>query len=537
LSQSNEHDHQYEIHRIQSPALQMAIILAGVFMAVLDTSVVNVAIPKLETDLSASTGQIQWVLTGYMLVQGVVVPISGWLTDRLGAKKLFIFSLVVFTLGSALCGLAWNLDSMIAFRILQAAGGGFMMPVANAMIFRIFPPERRGAIMGIFGITIMAAPAFGPVLGGYLIQYSSWRWIFYINVPIGVATVLLAVPFLHEFPHSVSKKLDVLGFVFSTVGFFSMLFGFSNVSQHGWNSLWVYPFIYVGIALIILLVIQELMVPNPVIELRVFKSYMFTMSLLITSVIQVALFVGIFLLPLYLQNIRGYTALQTGLFLTPAALASAVMMPVSGKLFNKVGARLLGLIGLAIVTLSTFGFSHLTLNSTHGSIQFLYITRSVGMALTMMPIMTAGMNVLPAHLTNQGSGVGNTVRMVASSLGTALLTSYMTTQAKIHAFNLSAMVGPTTPAGIQLNQFASTLKSFGIPAYATHSTAVLKVYSWVESQAFVQGMGDTFLIATVLTLVAFILTMFYGSKEERAIRERKDESKGQPGSAAAVPAE
>lgn len=533
LADANQ-EHQYEIHRIKSPGLQMAIIMAGVFMAVLDTSVVNVAIPKLETDLSASTDQIQWVLTGYMLVQGVVVPISGWLTDRFGAKRLFIFSLITFTLGSALCGMSWNLDSMILFRILQAAGGGFMMPVANAMIFRIFPPERRGTIMGVFGITIMAAPAFGPALGGYFVQYATWRLIFYINVPIGIVASIMAILVLHEFSHEATSKLDTLGFILSTGGFFSLLFGFSNVSQYGWSSLLVYPFIFLGASLLILLIVNEFLVGNPVIQLRVLRNYMFTMSLLISSIVQVALFVGIFLLPLYLQNIMGYTALRTGLFLTPAALASAVMMPISGKLFDKIGARPLGLVGLAIVTLSTFGFSKMSLNTTNGVIQLLYIVRSVGMSMVMMPIMTAGMNTLPVRMVSQASALSNTIRMVAASLGTALLTSYMTTQAKIHSYHLDARVAPNTPQGLQLQNLTGALQSTGLPTYADHSTALAMIYGWIQKHAFVQGMDDTFMVATILASLAFLLIMFYGSAEERAIRAKKKEGKGATSSVVAA---
>src|SRR4051812_34069134 len=226
----------YEIDRIKSPALQMTIIILGVFMAILDTSVVNVAIPKMETALNASTDQIQWVVTGYMLVLGMLIPISGWLTDKFGAKKLFLFSLATFTIGSALCGLAWNLETIIIFRIVQALGGALMQPVAMSMIFRMYPPERRGTVMGIFGIAMMAAPAFGPALSGYLVEYWSWRYIFYINVPIGIAAVILGTLMMHEFPHESKGKFDLLGFIFSTVGFGSLLYGFNEISSKGWSS-------------------------------------------------------------------------------------------------------------------------------------------------------------------------------------------------------------------------------------------------------------------------------------------------------------
>ncbi|RIV18606.1 DHA2 family efflux MFS transporter permease subunit [Alicyclobacillaceae bacterium I2511] len=521
---SQSDSQQYAIHRIAAPGLQLTIILLGVFMAMLDSSVVAVAIPTLETALSANTDQIQWVMTGYMLVSGVVIPISGWVTDRFGAKRLFIFAIITFTIGSALCGLAWNLDSMIIFRILQAAGGGFMMPVGNSMIFRIFPPERRGTVMGIFGITMMTAPAFGPLLGGYFVDYASWRLIFYINVPIGIVASIMAIILLYEFPHQVKGKLDVAGFLFSTFGFFLILFGINNVSQHGWGSLWVYPFVGTGTAFIIMLVATELLVHNPVIQLRVFKSYLFSLSVLITSIVQVALYVGVFFLPIFLQNIMGYTAFRTGLFLTPAALASAFMMPVSGKLMDKVGSRALGLVGLTIVASATYGFSLLDLNSSSGIIQTLYILRSFGMAMVMMPIMTMGMNMVPLELVSQASAVSNTVRQVAASLGTAVLTAYMTTRDTLHMFHLDGRIAVNTPQGLQVNVLQNALKALGIPAYADHITTLAVLYGWVEKQGFVKGMDDTFMVSTLLALLALFLTLFFDSAKARALRQASREA-------------
>ncbi len=474
--------HQYEFQRIKAPGLQMAIIMMGAFMAMLDTSVVNVAIPKLEVVLNANTDRIQWVLTGYILVSGVVIPISGWLTDRFGAKRLFIYALTIFTFSSALCGIAWNLDSMIIFRILQAAGGGLLMPLANAMVFRIFPPNRRGTIMGIFGLTMMTAPALGPTLGGYFVQYATWRLIFYINVPIGVIATILAIFILYDFPYKTKEKLDIWGFAFSTLGFFAILFGINNVSQYGWGSLWVYPAVGIGAALLIMLVATELIIENPVIQFTVFKDYLFTMSVIITSIIQIAMNIGIFLLPLYLQNILGYTALQTGLFLTPAALASSVMMPISGRLFTKIGARPLGLIGLTIVAVTTYYLTFIDLNTTNATIQTLYIFRMLGLSMAMMPLMTAGMNVISAKMMNQASALGNTVRQISISLGLAILTTYMTNQDKSQVFYLDSQVAVNTPQWSLLPQLESKLHWLGVPIRSEQTTALMQIYNWVQAR-------------------------------------------------------
>ncbi|QQE77143.1 DHA2 family efflux MFS transporter permease subunit [Alicyclobacillus sp. SO9] len=520
-----ENDDDYEFHKMRLPYLQMIIIIVGVFMAVLDMSVVNVAIPNMEAELGATTDQIQWVLTGYMLTIGVLVPISGWMTEKVGPKKLFLFSMFMFTLGSILCGMSWNLSSIIFFRIIQALGGGFMMPVTMSMIFRMFPPSRRGMMMGVFGIAIMAAPAFGPALSGYLVQYASWRLIFYVNVPIGIVDIIVGLLIMHEFPHEAKNRLDIWGFGLSTVGFFSLLYGINNVTSHGWGSVLVMTSVSIGVVSLVTLVIVELRIKDPVINFRVLNNYMFSMSLLITSIINTALFVGIFLLPLYLQNIMGFSALRTGLFMTPAALASAVVMPISGRLFDRIGARPLGLLGLFVITIATYGFTGLTLSSSGAHIQWLYILRSVGMGMTMMPIMTAGMNTLPVSLTSQGTAMTNTVRQIASSLGTAVLTSYMTTKDKIHAVKLAGGVTQFSPQGQHMLNIQHMLQSMGTPPVLAHQEATLLVYGLIKQKSFVQGMDDTFFVATLLTGIAFVLVIFFASKAEREARERNRRKK------------
>ncbi|MED1203080.1 DHA2 family efflux MFS transporter permease subunit [Heyndrickxia acidicola] len=499
----------YEIERIKSPGIQMTIIILGVFMAILDTSVVNVAIPKMETALNANTDQIQWVVTGYMLVLGALIPISGWLTDKFGAKKLFLFALTTFTIGSALCGLSWNLDSIITFRIIQALGGALMQPVAMAMIFRIYPPERRGTVMGIFGIAMMAAPAFGPALSGYLVEYWSWRYIFYLNVPIGIVAVILGVLMMHEFPHKVKGKFDILGFFFSVIGFGSLLYGFNEVSTNGWGSTRVESFLLVGVLSLIILVIVELKVKHPMIQLKVFKNYQFNISLILISIVSVSMFVGIFFLPLYLQNIRGFSAVRTGLFMTPAALASAVIMPISGRLFDRIGPKPLGVTGLIIVTIATLGFTNLGMNTSSASIQWLYILRNAGISMAMMPLMTAGMNSIPFELTSQATAMNNTIRQVAASLGTALLTTNMTTQSKIEAAHLSWQVTPTSQSGHFLMNLQQIMQAHGMSLSQAKLTALSLMNGLIQQRSIVKGMNDSFMVAAILTVCGIILVFFY----------------------------
>lgn len=507
-------------HR-SSPYLQLIIVLMGTFMAVLDTSVVNVAIPKMEVALNTNTSDIQWVLTGYMLVTGVIVPTSGWLIDTLGPKRLFLFSIAVFTLGSALCGVAWNLPSMIFFRIIQGVGGGLLQPVAQTVIYRTVPPQRIGSIMGVFGITIMGAPAFGPLLSGYFVEYSSWRWIFFVNVPIGILALILAVPYMDELPTSSSFKLDVWGLTFSTIGFFSLLYGFNNVPDHGWGSTQVRVALAIGTIAILFFVITELRTKNPLLQLRLLTTYTYSMSLIVVSILSVALFVGIFLMPLYLQNIRGYSALRTGLFVTPGALASALVMPISGRLFDKLGARPLGLLGIGVLVISTYAFTFLTPDSTGAHIQFLYIVRSIAMGIAMMPIMTAGTTAVVAKnpmFAGQAAALTNTIRNVASGLGTAIMTVYMTKRETVREAELASQYDPGSPRAMELSQASAHYLAQGMSPAEAHAHAVMQVAQNLQANAFVLGMNDTFMVSTLLAIAAWIAVMFiypFGKSAQR----------------------
>jgi EmrB/QacA subfamily drug resistance transporter len=375
--------------------------------------------------------------------------------------------------------------------------------------------------MGIFGIAMMAAPAFGPALSGYLVDYWSWRFIFYINVPIGIVAVLLGMLTMHEFPHEAKGKFDLLGFIFTVVGFGSLLYGFNNVTSDGWGSAQVETFLWIGVVCLCILVFVELTVKDPMIQLRVLKNYMFSMSLILSSLIFVALFAGIFFLPIYLQNTQGFSAIRTGLFMTPGALVSAVLMPISGRLFDRIGARPLAIIGLIIVTLVTFGFTTLEVNTSSATIQWLYIIRSAGMGLTMMPIMTAGMNTIPFELTSQGTAISNTVRQVATSLGTAVLTVYMTTQTTVHAAHLSWQVTPTSASGQYMMKIQQLMEAHGMSLQAAKQAAMSMMNGLIEQKASVAGMDDSFMISAILTAIALILVLFYASKKERAIREQR----------------
>ena len=300
------------------------VALIGAFMAILDSSIVNVAIPTMMNVFNANPSSIQWVSTIYLLALGVVTPLSGWLGDRLGYKRLYILSMAAFVGGSLLCSLAWDLNSLIIARVIQAIGGGMIMPTTMAMIYRMVPRDKIGAGMGIFGIALLVAPAIGPTLGGYLVEYVEWRWIFTINLPIGVIGMFLAYFLLPEFQSKHPGKLDIAGALTSATTLFCLLLALSKGADWGWGDERTVMLFLVSFFTIVLFIYLELTAENPLLDLRAFKYASFTFANLTIVVSTIGMFAGLFFLPLFLQNIRGIGAMETGLLMLPGALVSGL---------------------------------------------------------------------------------------------------------------------------------------------------------------------------------------------------------------------
>ncbi|MDD3022301.1 MAG: DHA2 family efflux MFS transporter permease subunit, partial [Syntrophomonadaceae bacterium] len=331
------------------------VIIIGVFMAILNGSIVNVALPQIMVIFNSTPDAIQWVLTSYMMTLGVLMPLSGYLGDTFGYKRMYFLALALFVFGSILCGLSWSVNSMIAARVVQAMGGSIMQPLGMAFIYKVTPRDKVGLTMGIFGIAAMAAPAIGPTLGGYLVEYINWRLIFVINVPIGILNLFLTSILLKETELIKGHRFDYIGLITSVVGLFCLLLALSQGNKYGWSSAYIISLLIAGLSSLTLFVFNELRHPEPILELRLFKNPLFTISTVIGSVLNIGMFGAMFLLPLLLQNVLGLTAMKTGLILLPAALATAVMMPVSGKWFDKHGARGVVALGLVLVTITTYG--------------------------------------------------------------------------------------------------------------------------------------------------------------------------------------
>ncbi len=494
--------------QVDNWVIALLVTVIGGFMAILDSSIVNVAIPKIMSVFGMSTSQVQWIVTIYMLTLGVVVPTSAWIGDRIGYKRLYVLSLAVFTIGSALSGLSWSGGALIGFRVLQAIGGGMIMPVMTSMLYRMVPRSRIGSAMGILGVAIIVAPALGPTIGGYLVQYVDWRLIFYINVPIGVFGILAAERVLPVFKRHPVGPFDTVGFLSSASGLFTLLYALSQGQTLGWTSETIVLMLVGSGALLVFFVWWEILVEHPLLDVRVFRYGIFSWSNLLVIATTVALFSGIFYIPLFLQNIAGMGALETGLILMPSALMSGVMMPFSGRLFDRLGPRPLAFAGLAVVAFATFLMHNLNVYTPTSTIVWWLVVRGVGMGFMMMPVQAAGLNAIPTRLVGQASAFSNIIQRVAGSFGIAYLTSYLDGRMAAHTNDLTAAIAPSHPAVVMLlNEIG---RQFGawFPSLQPTVLGNLFLSGMVSQQSFVSGIDDVFLLTTLILIVAFIPVMF-----------------------------
>lgn len=493
--------------------LPLFVIVIGAFSAILNNSSVNVAIPELMSIFGVSESEIQWVLTAYMLTSGVVIPITGFLGDKFGTKRLFITALGIFTAGSVLCATAWNTNSLIAFRVLQGIGGGAIMPVSMAIIYRIVPRDKIGMALGFWGMAAIMGPAIGPTLGGYLIEHSSWRFLFVSNVPVGVLGVILCSIILEETPKARGSKFDFWGFLLSTTGLFALLLALSEAPGKGWDSFFIVMLLTFSFFSLLLFIIVELSIDQPMLDLRLLKNTTFTLSIVTTAFLTVGLFGGIFLIPLFTQNLMGLTALKTGLILMPAALITGALNPVSGFLFDRFGVKPLGITGITILGITTWELQNLSLDTSAHYITALMMVRSVGIGLAMMPVNAAGMNVVSKHLVGRASSLMNVFRQVSASFGVAILTVIIQNRQNFHYTHLSETVTSSSSAVQQVVQKVQGLSGGNLQEGM--GTAIMLIMGAAQKKAMVMAIDDTFLVASLFAFAAIPPLFFFKEKSKK----------------------
>lgn len=489
-------------------------ILSGTFVAILNNSLINVALPTMVSIFGSSTATMQWVLTGYMLANAVMIPMSASLSAKFGAKKIFVVSLTAFTFASVLCALAWSDTSLIAFRVIQGLCGGMIMPLGMSMIYMIVPREKIGMALGVFGIAAMTAPALGPTLGGYLIEFFSWQFLFLVGVPFGIFAIIMSSILLKETPKKPDLKFDFMGAFLAIVGFGTLLLAFSKGQSEGWTSFYIVGLFFMAIISLALFIWVELGKEHPLLDLRLLKIPVFSISIVTSGFVMMGMMGGIFLMPIFLQNVQGMTALESGLLLMPQSIAMAVMMPISGKLMDKYGIGPIGLVGLTIMSVTTFELHNLAADSMHEWMDRILTIRGIGIGLCMMTLSTVGMNAVPRESVGNASPLSNVLRQVMSSFAIAVLTVIMQARQTFHMASISDNMNNDAASQV-LAGLSGLYTQVGVDAASATGGASTILYGLMAKEAMVQGIGDTFLVSAIPIVISIPLLYFLHKKPKK----------------------
>lgn len=432
------------------------VFVTGLFMDIMDSTIVNVALPTLGRDFHAPTTTLEWVVTAYLLSLAVWIPASGWVGDRFGTKKVFMFALAMFSIGSALCGRAWSIDSLIFFRVLQGVGGGMMTPVGTAMLFRAFPPHERATASAVLVVPTAIAPTIGPILGGWLVDHTSWRWIFYINPPVGIAGFIFALLVLKEHKEKNVGRFDVPGFLLGGAGLPLVLYALSQGPEAGWSSPRVWMTGLAGLILLGALVVVELRLREPMLALRLFSDRMFRNGNLVVFMIFGAMMGLLFLLPLFLQELLGLSAFQSGLTTFPQAMGMAAVAQVASRLYPRIGPRRMIASSMIGVTIVSALFLLVGLHTSQWWIRGLMLLRGMTMGIGMVPMQAATYATISHEDTGRASALFSTNRQVAASVGVAVMATVLVDRIQSHV--TTALQGVTGQAAIrQATQHAALL--------------------------------------------------------------------------------
>jgi EmrB/QacA subfamily drug resistance transporter len=472
------------------------VVLLGAVMSILDTTIINVAIDRLAIDFNTSLTTIQWVVTGYTLALAAVIPATGWAADRFGTKRIYLWSLCLFLLGSILSGLAWSAESLIAFRVLQGFGGGMIMPAVMTIMTKKAGPQRMGRVMGVLGVPMLVAPILGPILGGWLVDDVSWRWIFFVNVPIGIVAFVAAYIKLDKDEPQPAHKLDWLGMALLSPGLTALIFGLAESNDGGFGATKSWAPIAIGVALIVTWVWHSWRSDNPLIDLRTFTHTRAGASAVTFMLFAIAFFGSLLLIPLYYQTVRGASALEAGLLLVPQGIGAMITMPLAGRLTDRYGPSRFPAIGIPLIVIGLAPFAFVTAHTSYVLLSSFLFVLGLGMGFSMMPTMTAAMQAVPPAAIARTSTAMNIIRQSGASIGTAVLSVLLSSAI---ATKLSS-AGGTLPSG-----------ESGFEALHNVTGAQQAKIAEPVSEAFAQ----TFVWAVALLALAFIPALAMALKGRR----------------------
>jgi DHA2 family multidrug resistance protein len=504
-------------------------VMIGTFMAVLDATIVNVGLPKIMASFGVGIDKIEWVVTAYMLAMAVMLPTSAWMADKYGYKRIYFLGMTLFTVGSFLCGLSGNENVLILSRIVQGLGGGTLMPLGMAIITREFPPEQRGMALGFWSIAAAASVSFGPLIGGYLVDNFSWQLIFDVNVPVGIIGLLVTVVIQKEYKNPRSGKFDLIGFIsvslFLPLTLYALAEGAATTNTQGWSSPMVLICFAIALISLGIFLTNELLVREPLIDLRLLANYNFGISNIIMFVFGIGMFGSTFLLPLYLQNSLNYTAIQAGSVFLPMGILQGTVAPIAGFFGDRTNPKIPIIAGLLLFGVSFYLNSRLSFLTEHHYIMTILYLRGFSMGIMFSPLSSVSLLEIPREKMAQASGLFNVIRQLGGSFGVAILATLLTIRVNYHQQVFSQSVELNSPAYHQaigkLNQYF--MHNAGKPASTAYRLSNSALGTQISKEAYIGAINDDFLIAGIVTVIGIIPVLLLHTKKKKTEKHRKHE--------------
>jgi DHA2 family multidrug resistance protein len=496
-----------------NPWLVAVAVMASTFMEVLDTTVVNVSLPHIAGDLSSTPDEATWALTSYLVANAIILPMTGWLANYFGRKRLLMASVLGFTLASFACGFAPTLGFLIIFRVIQGATGGGLQPLSQAILLEVFPPAERGKAMAFWALGIVVAPMLGPVMGGWLTDNYSWRWIFYINIPIGIIALLMTQTFVFDPPYikRKSETIDFIGMGLLVIGIGSLQIMLDKGQEEDWfSSRFITVLAALAITGLVTFIIRELNTEHPIVDLRVFRYRTYATGVFLMTVLGFVLYGSTVLIPLLLQTVLGYPALQAGIAMLPRGLGSFLAMPLVGMLMSKVKPRILLACGIVIASFSFYDFAHLNLNVGYWDFFWPLIIQGSAMGLLFIPLTTITNDPVPNAEMGNATSLFNLMRNIGASVGIASVTTIVARHTQVHTNILGAHVNSMNP---QARQMIMAMQQHfiqnGSDAVTALKQAYAAVFGMVQREAAIMSFNDAFsyLMLLFLAMLPLILLM------------------------------
>jgi MFS transporter, DHA2 family, multidrug resistance protein len=496
-----------------NPWLIAFTVMLPTLITIVDTSVVNVSLDHIRGSLSATYDESTFAITAYLVSNAIIIPMAAWFSRLIGRKNFLVWSIVLFTVSSFLCGSAWSLQSLVVFRIVQGIGGGGLVPLSQSILLESFPREKHGMAMAIFGMGTMLGPIVGPVLGGWITDTWSWRWIFYINIPIGVLSVIMSMIVIKDPPYMKRQKMkiDYWGLSFLSVGLGSLQFVLDKGEREDWfESNLIVIFAVIAVVTLVLLLINEIYSERPIVDLRLFKDRTFSSGCIVMFFVFLNLFGSIILLPVFLQSLMGYTSYHAGLVLGPGGIATLLMMPIAGKLVNKINPKGILFTGIAVCALSTYMMSLFNMQTDFWTFVWPRVLQGIGMGLTFIPLTTMSLSHIPKEEMTEASSLYNLIRNIGGSVGIAFTTTMLARRAQFHQSRLVEHLSPFDQTYLFYhNKIAAFLGSQGLPS----NDADGLMYRELVGQSTALAFNDAFL-AICFLMVCVLPLVFLMRKPE-----------------------